>query len=446
MLEARILKILLGFLLVLAVFNGFYKLGHSRIQRWDEATNARVLAETMALPQPWFLQHEGEGFFEKPPLWYYLSMASSQLFGLSRFSLRLVSALSGLGILAVLVYLVYRESGFKPVLFAGFGWLGIRHLYFPVWASTHQLRSADTDFLQLFLIMLGFLVCYTWLRVRAWETKTGYAYACILGLLTGLAWLAKGPLAILTFLSIGSFCLLYYQKIGLGKAAIFQAFLVLFVFLLAILPWHYLMHSRYGTLFWTAYWDYHLVARYLQTLEGHIHPVWYYLGILTRVRYYFWGGGLFLILLMHFGLLQLTVLWDCLCMKRCHSHGNLKTVPFFGQYKETAIQKKAPSMPASLYYRFCLFFFPAAILLIISSAETKLPWYVIPVYPFAMGLLAYYFAKLTNQWQKLVLAAVIGLALYNSYQIARLPWEPTFSCYQVRDCPEHLEEVVGGVR
>ena len=84
-------------------------LGHKPLAAWDEAIYANIAREMLHSPLvPLF---NGRPWFEKPPLFLWLTTLCFRFFGLSAFSARLVSALSGVATVAVLhAFAIKRQS------------------------------------------------------------------------------------------------------------------------------------------------------------------------------------------------------------------------------------------------------------------------------------------------------------------------------------------------
>jgi len=83
------------FVIVFATFLFFFRIGDSFLANWDEAWYAavsRTMAENGALFSP---EWNGREFFEKPPLYFWLSSLAYRLFGDTPFSARFISSLSG---------------------------------------------------------------------------------------------------------------------------------------------------------------------------------------------------------------------------------------------------------------------------------------------------------------------------------------------------------------
>src|SRR6059036_132860 len=82
----------------------FHRLGALPLQDPDEPVYGQV-AKEMAAGEGWLTPHyNGRPWFDKPPLFYWLSAASVRALGPTEFACRLPSAL----LAVALVFLVYR--------------------------------------------------------------------------------------------------------------------------------------------------------------------------------------------------------------------------------------------------------------------------------------------------------------------------------------------------
>lgn len=100
----------------IASFLFFFRIGDAFLANWDEAWYAavsRTMAENGALFSP---EWNGREFFEKPPLYFWLSSISYRVFGDTAFSARIFSSLSGaITVLLTWLFGVYfwgRRAGF----------------------------------------------------------------------------------------------------------------------------------------------------------------------------------------------------------------------------------------------------------------------------------------------------------------------------------------------
>ena len=180
-----------GFVVLALVFC-FLHLSRPDAQMWDESDNAIVVFDTLESGNPWVLVRDGEPYFDKPPLWYYLTEAAVGLLGANELALRVVSAVAGFALLVLVFTTAVRL--FSPIagLAAGLFMLAVSHLYEARPGgvfSTHNVRSADSDVLMIALAFAAF-ACFA-------RASTGSRRALLAGAaFTSLAVLAKGPLGL----------------------------------------------------------------------------------------------------------------------------------------------------------------------------------------------------------------------------------------------------------
>ena len=358
------------FCLSLVLF--FYKLDKAPLEQWDEQTNYEVVRDTYAQENKLFLTKDQRPFFEKPPLWYYTTMVSISLFGENNFSMRLVSAVSGLSITAIIYYFVKRNTNKNAGLIAAASFLSVgqNFISFPAggYFSTHTYRSADLDALQIALLLSGFVLS---LRFN----KNSKKRLVLVGFLFGLAFLAKGPLALILLLVILG--LSHFKKQLSAK----RTLVCLASFVLTILPWHLLMTIEYGDAFTRSYFEYHLLQRSVTSLEGHSGGIFFYPEVLIQ-KYYF-------------------VLWPLLLLIVFNFRVFLKTKP---GVRVLAIM--------------------ILILVLLTLVGTKLAWYILPFYPFfciSLGILANNFQKQKGSkipLSLIFLFIVLGLVINVSYVLS----------------------------
>ncbi|MBK8597990.1 MAG: glycosyltransferase family 39 protein [Holophagales bacterium] len=154
----------------------------------DEVFYAQTARETMAAPNPLTPLLFGRPQFEKPPLTYWLLGASFALLGEHAWSARLVPALFGvLGALAT--YLFARR-----VVPDGVAALGALLLQTSL-AYLGQSIAVLTDMVFTTFVAGAFFAFYLWYDRRRWAHLHGFA------LLAALAVLTKGPVALVLLLT-----------------------------------------------------------------------------------------------------------------------------------------------------------------------------------------------------------------------------------------------------
>ncbi len=209
----------------------------------------------------------GQPWFDKPPLFYWLTALSMRLFGVSEFAARLPSALEAVGLVAVTYALARRAFPETPRagLWAGF-----------VLATCVQFlilaRAAVTDMTLVLTLTLALWALYVW-------TKTGEGrWIALCGVMTGLGCLAKGPVAlVLIGVQAVGYLLLTRQAKRLLSPALWGGFLLCLV---VGLPWFLLMVHEHGQLFINGFLEANNVTRYLQAEHAETSPFWFFLPVL----------------------------------------------------------------------------------------------------------------------------------------------------------------------
>ncbi|HLO87944.1 MAG TPA: glycosyltransferase family 39 protein [Nostocaceae cyanobacterium] len=311
-------------LLLAAVFLWTINLGGVALRDWDEgyyALVARQMYRTGNFLYP--LLHDKP--FDKPPLGEWLIAASYYLFGVSEFSTRLPLAFfSAWGV--PLIYWIGREIFTNPItnkiaaIFSALVYLTL----LPV-VRHGRLAMHDGITVTLFLLLLLSLL----------KIQQNKLWALVPGLAFGLLILARGEMALV----LGAIAILYLfldQRLSLLKIP--DLWLGLIITNIPIIAWYVIQGQQYGGEFWQGRLFGPLLTRIVQPFHNHDGPPWYY--ILELIKYSFpW-----LIFLPQ----SLILTWQ----NRRSSWGKL-------------------ILAGLIVYG-----------LIISIMRTKLPWYIMPIYPF----------------------------------------------------------------
>ena len=267
-----------GFVVVALVFC-FLHLSRPDAQMWDESDNAIVIFDTLESENRWVLVRDGEPYFDKPPLWYYLTEVAVDLLGANELALRVVSAVAGFALLLLVFTTAARL--FSPIagLAAGLFMLAVSQLYEVrpggVFA-THHVRSADSDVLMIALAFAAF-ACFA-------RASTGSRRGLLAGAaFTSLAVLAKGPLGLIPAIAFVAYVALTPAR---GRVRLRDAALAAGVFGVIFIPWHLGMYLAYGETFLDLYPRY-VLYRATDGLAGHTPEPWYYLRVLTNRRIFF---------------------------------------------------------------------------------------------------------------------------------------------------------------
>jgi len=336
--------VLILILLVVTVYRLFFGLGTQPIERWDEKTNIDVVTDTINQNKFPSLYLGQEPFFEKPPLWYFLNIGIARTFGISNFSMRATSAFSGLLIIILSAYIAWRWWGTVAMIATWVTYLFTNQLFVNNaggYFATHTFRSADLDALQLLFLLIAF--------ISAVEFENNKHFSLVLGIFSGLAVLTKGPMGLLPIIILTCSIIINNRR---EIVRILKAWIVL---MSIVLPWYIFMIANFGNDFIQANIIYHIAERALIPLEGHNSTMWFYLEILTSIKMFL--PGIFLLV---------SFIWVILKKK----------------FKERRI--------------IFLLLIVLLSLIIPSLVQTKLAWYILPIYPFAAMLIGAFFGEIIN--------------------------------------------------
>ena len=305
----------------------FWRLGRSSLYDWDEATYAEIAREIGVFHDWIHLHWNFMPWFNKPPLYIWLTALLFH-FGPNTFTARAVSALSGVGVLAV-TYLIGRRLHGR--LMAVLAALVVLCAYqFVVGARTGQ-----SDML---LTLTIWLALYAYLRTVDGRRLWWYAA----GAFTGLALLTKGPAALVAPVTIVIALLIAGRASKVIRSG--DAWGALALALAIAIPWHAAQLIHDGATFLGQYFGYMVIRRAATPLEGHTGTPLTYL-IWLRNQFFPWAYLL----------------------------------PF-------AFLAYVRHMPGRRSGRWVIVVFPALVLGLYSVVASKLLWYMLPIYP-ALGLL-----------------------------------------------------------
>jgi 4-amino-4-deoxy-L-arabinose transferase-like glycosyltransferase len=170
-------------------------LGKYPFENWDEAWYADITREMMRRNELFVLFWNNEMLLDKPPMFIWITSLFSILFGLSEFSVRLPSALSGLAIILTVLIYSYKKFGLFPALL-GFSSLVLNNIL--VW----RLRSGNIDlFLSLLIFITYFLILSKHKRKYIW-----------LGIIFGCIYLTKLSIVLFPFSIFVIYEFLYERK------------------------------------------------------------------------------------------------------------------------------------------------------------------------------------------------------------------------------------------
>jgi len=348
------------FILFYIIF--FYGIGSYPLMDIDETRYASMAHDMFKTKDFMTLYLNGDYFFEKPPLYFWIECLSFALFGkVTEFTVRFPVALMGF-LSSFLVYFVG-----KKVVSKNFG----------IISSVILATSAEFFILSKFAILdivlcfcTTFSIFFGFMTLFCKEENKKYFW-WLFYIFSGLAVLAKGiPGFVLPFGTMFFSYIVAKKFKELFKPIFFIPGTILF--LLIVLPWHLIMLQKHNPLFFNEYIMKHHIARFTTSAElGRKQPFYFF--ILTIL------GGFFP--------------WTLVCIASCKTWLS-KIVKFFreGFNFERCTNTQKFLILNGIAVLLTLVFF--------SSSSTKLVTYILPIYPFLACLSAMIFISDNEEYDK----------------------------------------------
>jgi 4-amino-4-deoxy-L-arabinose transferase-like glycosyltransferase len=363
----------------------FLNLGGATLWDVDEGRNADCALEMMHADNWIVPTFNGQLRTDKPALLYWLQIYSYSLFGVNEFAARFPSALAAL--LTVLVTYELARSMFTRTtgLFAGV-----------VVAASPMLcgaaRFANPDALLNCFSVLTLAVFWFGLDQRRWW------WFLLLGVFSGLAVLAKGPVGLILPTAV-NFCFLLWER-RLGILWDRRWLWTSIVFVLVAVPWYVWVGLETHGEFLSGFLLTHNLERGMTALDYHEgFPGFYFVVLLAGAL----PWSIFVFMAGWFGF------WSAI---RCPW---LVFQNWWSQASEVgSVEADASVTDKPAAYRLLLCWI-AVYLLFFSVAATKLPNYVLP----ALAPCAILIARVMQRWRTgsiqlpawFHIGAVISLAL-----------------------------------
>lgn len=323
------------FLLLIASINIFWGISNIPLLDPDEPAYAQTAKEMFLAADYLSPRIFGDFWFDKPPMYYWLVIASYKIFGISEFAARFPASLFALSTILFLYFKVRKHFN-ENIAFNSAIILSTCINFF------YLAKASVTDMVLLFFLTATLLSYF--------ERK----YA-IMFIFASLATLTKGPVGFI-FPGIIIFihaCLI--RNFSLFKARNF--YLGFFFYCLFTLPWYFLMYKTHGQIFIDTFLGLHNIARF--TNAEHTN----------RVLWYFYFPVLII------GLFP----WI-----------NFFISSIYNAYNNKNYQDKSFLLFLQIWWIFIFIFF--------SIAKTKLVSYIFPLFPPLSIILAWNFEYLNNRY------------------------------------------------
>ncbi|AFY37155.1 glycosyl transferase family 39 [[Leptolyngbya] sp. PCC 7376] len=325
-------QIILG-LTVVALCLFCFNLGNVPLRDWDEGTRALVAREIFRTGNWLHPTQFGEPYLNKPPLMDWLVTLSYRLGGVNEWTSRLPGAIaSALGV--PLLYCLGKElfaekqQSIRAALLSA-------SVYLTLLPVVRHGRLLMLDGLVLTAMILSF-----WCFLKAEKQKV---FGLGIGVGFGIITFTKG-LLVLPIVAIALLFSLRDKRWQIIKN--FYLWLGCLIGFLPVIWWYWSQINHYGQIFIDVHFLSQGIDRVSDTVENHQHPPWFY--ILEIAKYT--APWLFFLPQSY------RLIWQ----EQYEKHGQL-------------------ILGGSMFYGF-----------LISTMGTKLPWYIMPIYPFMALAVGYY--------------------------------------------------------
>lgn len=313
-------------ILSLVGFLFIFRLGRDLLWDWDECLYGQYVKEMSRTGH--FLTNIWNGYIDlqKPPLYSWL-LSIASLFGRTEFNLRLLNVASALALLGSVYIFAQQYFARKVAVLSSLILLSAE--IFVIYSM-----KLSTDMLYSLFIFLGI---WGWLSSK----KKGYWLA---GLFFGLALMVKG-LGVVQFLG----ALFISLFINFRKEQFLNFVKMCFIVGLMALPWHIATYLVYGNHFLKVYVEDNIIKRSKYPIEFHRERIWFYFVLLYREL------SPWLLATVVFPLLKLKTLMNFKKNELIYTILLLIVIPLLG----------------------------------ITRVQTRIAWYILPLYPFIAIYLAY---------------------------------------------------------
>ncbi|MFL6709894.1 MAG: glycosyltransferase family 39 protein [Massilia sp.] len=355
------------------VLVSLYMLGVRTLVPPDEGRYAEMARE-MFTSGDWITTRlNGIKYFEKPPLQTWMNALSFSLFGLGDWQARLWTGLCGIGGVLLTAYAGTRVFGARVGFYAG---LVLGSCFY--WIACSQIDSLDMGLSGMMTIVLCALLLAQREGVTPQENRN-WMLLCWAAM--ALSVLSKGLIGLM----LPGGILVVYTLVTLQWRLWARLHLVkgLLLFLLVAAPWFILVGLRNPEqphfFFIHEHWD-----RFFKT-EHHREQVWYVFFVLTAVGIVPWLG----------------VLGQAMVRAVAPGAGA-------GKDKASAPAAKDAFRPAIMLLVWAVF-----IILFFTKSNSKLPGYILPIFPALALLVARYLDAGARLGRMLSagLMALVGVAL-----------------------------------
>ncbi len=347
-------------LLIAALLLFTIDLGNLPLRDWDEGIVAKVAREISRTPGQFnwlYPTLDGTPYFNKPPLIHWLIALNYQVFGVNEWSSRLPGAI----LTAISVPFLYSIGREIFVRRTGAIFAALVYLTFLPVVRNGRLAMLDGAVICFFLLSV-------WCLLRS---RRNLRYTFGIGIGLGCICLTKGIVGIL----LAAILVLFIAWDTPRLLTSWYLYTGLLLGIMPMLSWYISQWLHYGQTFIGGHVFNQSLQRIWDTVEGNTGPPWYYL---LEILKYSWPWLLFLPQAFIFAWENRNLGWSKLVIV-----------------------------------------WSAGYFFIISAMSTKLPWYILPVYPALALAIGPYLAEIWHSRFSFYLSDI----LVNSHHIKILELE-----------------------
>jgi 4-amino-4-deoxy-L-arabinose transferase len=239
----------------------------------DETRYTEIPREMLSTGDWVVPRYNGLRYFEKPPLGYWINAASIYAFGTNTFAARLPGALEA-GLTTLLVFLFARAT-FRSRRLALYAAL-IHMSFFEVFVIG-TINVLDT--LLTLLLSAGIVTFY--LAAQAQQRRRALPFWIASGVFIGLAFLAKGFLALAIPVIVMVPWMLWHGK---ARTLFTYGWLVVLVAALVAAPWSIMIQLQASDFWRYFFWVEH-IKRFTAENAQHKAPFYYFLVVLPLLAF-----------------------------------------------------------------------------------------------------------------------------------------------------------------
>ena len=255
----------------------FARLGAYPLLDPDEPVYGQVASE-MAAGAGWITPHyDGQPWFDKPPLFYWLTGASASILGPTELACRLPSAILAAALVLLVYALASHDFGKRAAVLAAV-----------VMATClQQIVLAHAAVTDMTLAVCLTAALYAYRRQLDAEGRARLGWAALCGAMTGLGMLAKGPVAPLLLFT--AFFVHLWWTGRLRRLISLNALTGLVTFLVVGVPWYAGMYVLHRDVFVQGFLMMNNITRFLEPEHASQTGGWYsyFLNIPVLLTFFF---------------------------------------------------------------------------------------------------------------------------------------------------------------